>query len=177
MAGLPRAIAPLRHVSYRRLAVSMALSLLSAGLWAVAVVWQVVDLGGGPAALSLVTGLGAGGMLGSTLLGGALADRIPQRHILLTVELFQAASIGLIAVLSLSGALSLWHLAAVSLAGGLGMGLYYPAYSALVPALLPRGGTAGGQRPRGRGPADAPGGCRPGRGRVPGLRVLPRPWP
>jgi MFS family permease len=139
MARLPRAVAPLRHPHYRLLAASMALSLLSAGLWAIAVVWQVVALGGGPAALSLATGLAAGGMLASTLLGGALADRIPQRHILLAVELLQAASVGLVAVLSLSGALSLWQLAAASLAGGVGMGLYYPAYSALVPALVPEG--------------------------------------
>jgi hypothetical protein len=54
----------------------MALSLLSAGLWAIAVVWQVVALGGGPAALALVTSLAAGGMLASTPLGGALADRV-----------------------------------------------------------------------------------------------------
>jgi MFS family permease len=139
MASLPRAFVPLRHASYRLLFVSMALSLLSAGLWAVAVVWQVVALGGGPAALSLVSGLAAGGMLASTLLGGALADRIPQRHILLAVELGQAAAIGLVAVLSLTGTLALWQLAVVSLAGGVGMGLYYPAYSALVPALVPEG--------------------------------------
>jgi MFS family permease len=139
MAALPRALAPLRHRRYRWLAASLAGSLLSQGLWAVAVVWQVVALGGGPAGLSLVAALAAGGMLASTLLGGALADRVPQRHILLAVELTQCAALGLAAVLSLTGLLALWHLAAVSLVGGLAMGLYYPAYSALVPALMPEG--------------------------------------
>jgi len=139
MTALPRALAPLRLHRYRLLAASMALSLLAAGLWAVAVVWQVVALGGGPAALSSVTALGAGGMLASTLLGGALADRIPQRRILLTTELVQGGTVALVAGLSLSGALALWHLAAVALVGGLAMGLYYPAYSALVPALVPEG--------------------------------------
>jgi MFS family permease len=139
MTALPRALAPLRLHRYRLLAASMALSLLAAGLWAVAVVWQVVALGGGPAALSSVTALGAGGMLASTLLGGALADRVPQRRILLTTELVQGGTVALVAGLSLSGALALWHLAAVALVGGLAMGLYYPAYSALVPALVPEG--------------------------------------
>jgi MFS family permease len=115
----------------------MALSLLSAGLWAVAVVWQVVALGGGPAALSLVSGLSAGGMLVSTLLGGALADRVPQRHILLAVALVQAGSVALVAALSLAGVLALWQLAVVGLVGGVATGMYYPAYSALVPALVP----------------------------------------
>ena len=137
MATLPRALAPLRHPHYRRLAASLALSLLGQGLWAVAVVWQVVALDGGPAALSLVTALSAGGMLGSTLLGGALADRIPQRHILLGVELTQGLTIAAVAGLSLSGVLALGHLAGVALVGGIAMGLYYPAYSALVPVLVP----------------------------------------
>ena len=137
MARLPRAFAPLRHSSYRLLAASMALSLLSAGLWAVAVVWQVVALGGGPAALSLVTALSAGGMLASTLLGGALADRIPQRHILLAVALIQAGSVGVVAGLSISGVLALWQLAVVGLVSGVATGLYYPAYSALVPSIVP----------------------------------------
>jgi predicted MFS family arabinose efflux permease len=139
MTTLPRALSPLRHVHYRRLAASLAFSLLGQGLWAVAVVWQVVALDGGPAALSLVTALSAGGMLASTLLGGALADRLPQRHILLGVELTQAATLGAIAVLSLTGALALGHLAVVGLVGGVVMGLYYPAYSALVPVLVPEG--------------------------------------
>ncbi len=137
MSGLPRALAPLRHRSYRLLAASMALSLLAQGLWTVGLVWQVVALGGGPAALSVATALSAGGMLASTLLGGALADRVPQRQILLGVALLQTAAVGLVAVLSLTGALSLGVLAGASLAGGVATGLYYPAYSALVPGVVP----------------------------------------
>jgi len=139
VTALPRALSPLRHAHYRWLAASLSLSLFGQGLWVVAVVWQVVALEGGPAALSLVTALAAGGMLASTLLGGALADRMPQRHILLAVELTQGLSIAAVAGLSLSGNLALGHLAAVSLVGGIAMGLYYPAYSALVPVLVPSG--------------------------------------
>src|SRR5688500_12130195 len=119
MASLPRALAPLRHPAYRLLAASMALSLLSSGLWIVSLVWQVVALDGGPAQLSVVSGLSAVGMLASTLFGGALADRIPQRHILLAVALVQTATLALVAALSMTGLIAVWHLAAVSLAGGL----------------------------------------------------------
>ncbi len=139
MTSLPRALSPLRLHQYRLLAASMTFSLLAAGLWAVALVWQVVALHGGPGALSLVTALGAGGMLASTLLGGALADRIPQRRILLATELVQGTTTAVVAALSLAGAVQLWHLTAMSLVSGLAMGLYYPAYSALVPALVPEG--------------------------------------
>ena len=137
MTSLPRALTPLRHAHYRLLAMSLALSLLTQGLWAIAVVWQVVALGGGPGTLSLVTALSAGGMLATTLLGGALADRVPQRRILLSVALLQATATAVAAALSLTGVLDVWQLALVSLLDGVALGLYYPAYSALVPALVP----------------------------------------
>jgi MFS family permease len=129
MTSLPRALSPLRLHQYRLLAASMTFSLLAAGLWAVALVWQVVALHGGPAALSLVTALGAGGMLASTLLGGALADRIPQRRILLATESIQGVAMAVVAALSLAGVVQLGQLAAMSLI----------AYSALVPSLVPEG--------------------------------------
>src|SRR5689334_10194651 len=103
MPSLPRALSPLRHSHYRLLAASMTFSLLAAGLWAVALVWQVVALHGGPAALSVAAALGAGGMLASTLLGGALADRIPQRRILLATESVQGVAMAVVAILSLTG--------------------------------------------------------------------------
>ncbi|TFV63508.1 MFS transporter [Geodermatophilus sp. DF01-2] len=137
MAGLARALTPLRTPQYRRLALSLGLSLVANGSWAIALVWQVVALGGGPAEVSLVSGLTAGGTLAVALLGGVLADRVPQRHILLAVALLQAVPVAGVAVLSLADALPLELLAAVGLLGGVGMGLYYPAYSALVPTLLP----------------------------------------
>jgi MFS family permease len=139
MTAVPRALSPLRHQHYRWLATSLAASLLGHGLWAVALVWQVVALGGGPAALSLVTALSAGGMLVSTLVGGALADRLPQRRILLGVALTECLAMGAAAALSLAGVLALGHLAAASLVTGVAMGFYYPAYSALVPVLVPPG--------------------------------------
>ncbi|MGI9084403.1 MAG: MFS transporter [Aeromicrobium sp.] len=134
---LPRALQPLRHEPYRWLFGTLVVSMLGAGLLIVALVWQVVALGGGPTQLSAVTSASAVGMLVTTLLGGALADRIPQRRILLGVELVQAAAIGVIAALSLAGLLDIWHLSVVSLVTGLAAGLYYPAYSALLPSLMP----------------------------------------
>lgn len=137
MPTLPRALSPLRHSGYRWLAAALVLSLTSSGLYLLALVWQVIELGGGPAALSLVSTGMAVGMLLTTLLGGALADRVPQRRILLAVAVAELAATSTAAGLSLAGLLQLWHLAATSLLIGLAQGLYYPAYSALVPALLP----------------------------------------
>jgi MFS family permease len=135
--ALPRALFPLRRAGYRWLAAALVLSLTSSGIYLLAVVWQVIALGGGPGALSLVSTGTAVGMLLTTLLGGALADRVPQRPILLGVAVTELVATSAAAALSLTGLLELWHLAVASLLVGLAQGLYFPAYSALVPALLP----------------------------------------
>ncbi|GAA1758605.1 MFS transporter [Agromyces humatus] len=133
----PRALRPLRNPAYRWLAAALVSSLVGSGIWMVALVWQIVAIGGGAAELSLVAGASAIGMLLTTLLGGALADRIPQRRILLVVEVVRAASVGFVALTSLTGGLAVWQLVAVALVGGVMAGLYYPAYSALLPSVVP----------------------------------------
>ena len=135
--ALPRALSPMRHPAYRWLMGALTLSLVSAGLWTLAVVWQVIALGGGPADLSLVSGGMAVGMLATTLLGGALADRLPQRSLLLAVAATELVATAGAAGLATSGLLEVWHLAVASLLIGLAQGVYYPAYSALLPSLLP----------------------------------------
>ena len=49
----------------------------------------------------------------------------------------RAASVGIVALLSLTGGLAVWQLAAVAFVGGVMAGLYYPAYSALLPSVVP----------------------------------------
>lgn len=133
----PRALRPLRNPAYRWLAAALVASMVGAGIWMVALVWQIVAIGGGAAELSMVAGASAVGMLLTTLLGGALADRMSQRRILLVVEVVRAASVGVVALLSLAGGLAVWQLAAVAFVGGVMAGLYYPAYSALLPTVVP----------------------------------------
>jgi MFS family permease len=71
------------------------------------------------------------------LLGGVVADRVPQKLILLGVATVELTGMTLVAVLSLTDTTQIWHLAAVSFATGVGMAFYYPAYSAWLPALVP----------------------------------------
>ncbi len=134
---LPRALTPFRHSAYRRLAVALTLSTFASGVWVVALVWEVIRIDGGPAQLSVVTTAGAVGVLLPALLGGVVADRVPQKLILLVVAAVELGSMALVAVLSITDHTALWHLAAVSFVAGVGMAFYYPAYSAWLPALVP----------------------------------------
>ena len=134
---VPRALTPFRHAGYRRLALALVLSSFASGVWIVALVWEVIRIGGGPAQLSAVTTANAVGVLLPALLGGVVADRVPQKLILLGVATVELTGMTLVAVLSLTDTTQIWHLAAVSFATGVGMAFYYPAYSAWLPALVP----------------------------------------
>jgi MFS family permease len=134
---LPRALTPFRHAAYRRLAVALTLSTFASGVWVVGLVWEVIRIDGGPAQLSVVSTAAAVGVLLPALLGGVVADRIPQKLILLVVASVELAGMALVATLSVTDHTALWHLATVSLVTGMGMAFYYPAYSAWLPALVP----------------------------------------
>ena len=127
---LPRALTPFRHSAYRRLAVALTLSTFASGVWIVGLVWEVIRIGGGPAQLSVVSTTAAVGVLLPALLGGVVADRIPQKLILLVVAGVELAGMALVATLSVTDQTALWHLATVSFVTGMGMAFYYPAYSA-----------------------------------------------
>ncbi|MFI6760837.1 MFS transporter [Micromonospora sp. NPDC050417] len=130
---------PFRSGQYRLLAAAVTMSLFAGGVWMIALVWQVIAMGGGPTELSLVSAASAAGMLTTALLGGVLADRIPQRRILTAVAALRTLAAGSVAVLALTNLLTFWHLAVVALLAGAANGFTYPAYSALLPSILPAG--------------------------------------
>lgn len=134
---LPRALTPFRTPAYRRLAVALAFSSFASGVWVVALVWEVFGLGGGATQLSLVVTASAVGVLIPALLAGVVADRVPQKLILLAVAAVELAGMTLVALLALAGATTLWGLAAVAFVMGSAQAFYYPAYSAMLPALIP----------------------------------------
>jgi MFS family permease len=133
---LPRALRPFASGQYRLLAGALVFSMLSVGIWLVASVWQVIALGGSPTDLSLVAAGASLGLVLSVLIGGAAADRIPQRFIMLTVELVRGIGFAVAAVLSLTGVIQIWQLAVIAFALGIADGFFYPAYSAWLPALI-----------------------------------------
>lgn len=134
---LPRALTPFRTPAYRWLAVALAFTSFAQGVWVVALVWEVIRLGGGPGSLSVVTTAAAVGVLLPALVAGVVADRVPQRTILIVVALVELAGLSLVALLSASDLTGVGSLAGVAFVTGLATAFYYPAYSAWLPALVP----------------------------------------
>src|SRR6478609_1277295 len=134
---LPRALNPFRHAAYRRLAVALVLATFASGVWTVGLVWEVIRIGGGPAQLSVVATASAIGVILPALLGGVVADRVPQKTILLGVAAIELLCMATVATLSIANLTLLWHLGVVGFLIGTAMAFYYPAYSAWLPALVP----------------------------------------
>lgn len=134
---LPRALSPFRHPAYRRLAVALVLATFAGGVWTVGLVWEVIRIGGGPGQLSVVATASAVGVILPALLGGVVADRVPQKTILLCVAAIELLCIGTVAALSLADLTVVWHLGVVGFVIGAAMAFYFPAYSAWLPALVP----------------------------------------
>ncbi|WP_082605817.1 MFS transporter [Nocardioides sp. Root190] len=137
VSRLPRALTPFRHPAYRRLGAAIVFTSFGGGVWVVALVWEVIRIGGSASALSVVSTAAALGVLLPALLGGVVADRVPQKLILVVTTSVELAGMTLIAVLSFADLTQLWHLAAVAFTAGMAMAFYYPAYSAWLPALVP----------------------------------------
>jgi DHA3 family tetracycline resistance protein-like MFS transporter len=136
-AGGWRVLAPFRFREYRLLIAAVSLSIFAEGMWAVVMALQVIELDNDPASLSLVaTCLGAG-LVTFVLVGGLAADRISQRAIIIAVETVNVIAVSTIAVLGLTGALKIWHMAVAAAALGIAAAFFFPAYSAILPRILP----------------------------------------
>ncbi|MFC7676958.1 tetracycline efflux MFS transporter Tet(V) [Mycolicibacterium sp. GCM10028919] len=132
-----RVLAPFRIREYRLLIAAVSLSIFAEGMWAVVMALQVIELDDDPTSLSLVaTCLGAG-LVAFVLVGGIAADRIDQRTIIIVVECVNVVAVLAIAVLGTVGALQIWHMAVAAGVLGIAAAFFFPAYSALLPRILP----------------------------------------
>ena len=132
-----RALRPLATRDYRLLFAAVGIEVFGTGMWTIVMVFQVLALDDSPLALSAVaTGMSLG-LFAFSILGGVVADRFSKRRIIITVQGCTAVVMGMVAVLSLTGTIDLWHVGVASFAMGAGSAFFYPAYSAYLPEVLP----------------------------------------
>lgn len=99
--------------------------------------WLVYDLTKDPFYLGLDLFLGQLPIILFSLIGGVFADRMDRRKMLLGSQYIQMICAFALAALFFTGTVRIWHILALSFVVGLGQSFGGPAYSALLPTLVP----------------------------------------
>lgn len=101
--------------------------------------WLAYELTGSALMLGLMSAGWAIPMVTLSLFGGALADRMQKRDLLIVGQMGLGLANLVVAVLISLGVIQFWHLFAAALASGVMFALTMPARQAIVPELVPRG--------------------------------------
>jgi MFS family permease len=128
----------LRHRDFRLLWTGQAISLAGDGIYLVAIAWLVYDISNQPSALAVVGFAWTLPQVAGLLLAGVLSDRFERRRLLVIADLVRCAAIGTIAALTLTDVVELWHLVVLVVIYGFGQALFTPAFTAIVPEVVPR---------------------------------------
>jgi MFS family permease len=140
---LGRALGVLRYADYRLLWAAGLISLLGDSMQHVAEGWLVLDLTGSPAALSTTFALSSAPVALLTLAGGVYADRWDRRTTLLAVNAGRLALVAILALLTATGLVQVWHIWIMAVCMGLLTAFGGPAIQSLLPSLVPAGAIAG----------------------------------
>lgn len=99
--------------------------------------FQILQLGGSALELGTLVSLYAGSSLVFLLIGGAVADRVPRRTLIVVTELGGGVIVGIVAILGFAGALEIWHLYVTYALFGAASAFSIPALGAIIPELVP----------------------------------------
>lgn len=130
--------APLRHRDFRLLLLGQSVSRLGDRIYAIALPFQMFALGASPLELGLAAAILDLSHLLFVLVGGAVADRMPRRRLILASDLAAGLSVGVLALLSWTGQAAIAHVYVVSAVFGAAEAFLAPAYTALIPELVPK---------------------------------------
>jgi MFS family permease len=127
-----------KYRDYRWLWIGSFANFMALGMQMMARGWLVLRLSNdSPLALSYVMIALSLPMTVISLLGGALADRISRKHVLIAVQAGNAVMTGLLATLDYTGRVQFWHLIAIGVVNGSLMAINMPSRQALVSDLVP----------------------------------------
>ena len=127
---------PLAGRDFRLYWLGQSISMVGDGIYLVAVAWQVYALSNAPTALAIVGLAQTIPLVLFVLVGGALADRMDRRKLLIVGATIPGVAIGLLAVLAASGRIELWQIWVISAAVGVGRSISGPASGAFIPQLV-----------------------------------------
>lgn len=130
--------AALRHVTFRRVFYGSFLSNIGTWMQNVVLGALAYDLTGSPTFVGIILFAQLGPLLLLSMVGGALADTVDRRRLLVTVAASQLVLSFVLAAVAAPDQPNQVLLVAVVFANGVGQALFNPAYSAMLPQLVGR---------------------------------------
>lgn len=135
---LPAALVPLRNTTFRGLWIANVVAWLGTWLQNTGAGWLMTSLAPQPFIVAMVQAATIMPVFLLALPGGALADIVDRRVFLIATQLWTMLAAASLAALTLGNAMTAFVLLALTFAIGIGSALTAPAWSAIVPELVPR---------------------------------------
>lgn len=133
-----RVFAAFHYRDFRLLWIGACTSSVGTWMQTLAQNWLVLELTNSPRMLGLDSFLGQIPIFLFSLVGGAIADRMDRRQLLVGSQLVQMMCAFLLAALFALGLVEVWHILSLSFVVGLAQAFGGPAYQAIVPSLVPQ---------------------------------------
>ncbi len=135
---LPPALLPLRNSTFRTLWLANVVAWLGTWLQNTGAGWLMTSLAPQPFIVAMVQAATIMPVFLLALPGGALADIVDRRVFLIGTQVWTILAATALAILTLTGAMTAFWLLALTFAIGIGAAMTGPAWSAIVPELVPR---------------------------------------
>ena len=135
---LPTALVPLRHATFRSLWTASVIAWLGTWLQNTGAGWLMTTLAPHPLIVAAVQAATIMPVFLLALPGGALADIVDRRLFLLATQAWTILAATLLAVLTVAHMMTAPWLLVLTFAIGIGSALTGPAWSAIIPELVPR---------------------------------------
>lgn len=135
---LPPALVPLRNGTFRTLWLASVVVWLGTWLQNTGAGWLMTTLSPEPLTVAMVQAATIMPVFLLALPGGAMADIVDRRIFLIGTQVWTVASAILLAVLTITGGMTAAWLLILTFAIGIGAALTAPAWSAIIPELVPR---------------------------------------
>ncbi len=128
---------PLLRRNFALLFAGQLISALGDQAYGIALPWTVLAVTGDARQMAVVLAAGAIPRMLALLLGGALADRLSPRLVMLVTDTGRTAVVAALGVTLFFGLPPLWAVAALAALEGLGTGFFQPSFPAITPSLVP----------------------------------------
>ncbi len=121
-----RQFSSLSEHNYKVFYFGQVVSLVGTWMQSVGLAWLVLDKTGSSLSLGIVTMLQFLPMMLFALVGGVIADRLPKRRTLVVVQSFAALVAAALGVLTVTGAVEIWHIYVLAFGVGLASAIERP---------------------------------------------------